>query len=76
MTCLRHYLSWRVDLAPPKAKNLFFECTICDVVVPTAPDANVYCSCRNVMIDDDYHRIKMTDPERVKLFSLGSEGST
>jgi hypothetical protein len=54
----------------PAGSDLFYECQRCGDVLPSRPEDNAACTCRNIMIDVDYGRIKIQDHAKVKLFSL------
>jgi hypothetical protein len=56
----------------PMDKKLFYECLKCGGVVPSWPDDDTYCKCRNIMIDIGAGRIGIQDEALVKLFSEDS----
>jgi hypothetical protein len=65
----RTYRSFNPATGYPMAKGLFYECLKCGEVVPSQPDDSTCCKCRNIMIDVDYGRMRIQEPERVRLFS-------
>jgi hypothetical protein len=68
-TTKREYHSFDPSSGYPASKSLSYECLKCGDVVPSLPDDSVHCTCRNIMIDADYGRIKIQEPSKVKLFS-------
>lgn len=45
----------------PRGKNIFYECKICNDILPSQPKDNVACSCDNIYIDVDYIRLVVKD---------------
>lgn len=45
----------------PRGKNIFYRCRACGGLVPSIPSDNVGCSCGNVFVDVDYHRLAVRD---------------
>jgi len=64
----REYLTFNPAKGYPADKTLFYECLDCNEVVPSMPNDNAHCKCRNIMIDIDYGRIDIQDVNKVRLF--------
>lgn len=45
----------------PKAKDIFYRCTECGVLVSSVPKENGGCQCGNIFIDIDYFRLAVRD---------------
>jgi hypothetical protein len=45
----------------PRDHNLFYHCKECGDVIPSVPKDNVGCTCGNVIIDKDMHRLSVWD---------------
>lgn len=45
----------------PKSDNIYYQCTLCNKMVPSQPDDNVGCECGNIFIDIDYFRLVIND---------------
>ena len=45
-------------------KDIFYKCEICQVIVPSMPKDNAYCSCLNINIDKDMHRMYVKDKSK------------
>jgi hypothetical protein len=69
MNSKRTYRSFNPATGYPASKGLFYECLKCGEVVPSKPDDSTSCKCRNIMIDVDYGRMRIQEPDRVRLFS-------
>jgi hypothetical protein len=48
----------------PRGTDLFYRCLGCDGTIPAQPRESVGCSCGNVFIDVDYHRLVVREFER------------
>lgn len=48
----------------PIAEDLFYKCLICESMIPSMPDDNIRCQCRNVVIDVDMHRLYIGDYQK------------
>lgn len=42
-------------------KDIFCKCGICQGIVPSMPRDNAYCSCSNINLDKDIHRLFVKD---------------
>ncbi len=51
----------------PSSKNLFYECTNCQTIVPSLPNDSTTCKCSNVSIDVDYGRVAIRDHNKIHL---------
>jgi len=67
----RNYYHFDPSKGYPAGSNLYYECLRCGDTVPSLPNDSIHCSCRNIMIDADYGRIKIQDHSKAKLFSSG-----
>jgi len=66
----RKYQTIQPDAGYPVGKNLHYECLVCGQVIPSMPDDDLSCKCRNIMIDVGYGRIKIQDHAKARLFGL------
>ncbi|MCL6614015.1 MAG: hypothetical protein K6U03_05290 [Firmicutes bacterium] len=44
-----------------KGKDIFYQCTICNDIIPSQPNKNLGCKCGNIFIDIDYFRLAIDD---------------
>lgn len=51
----------------PKDERLFYRCTDCGAVIPSAPNDNIGCECGNVFIDKDYWRLIVVDLSKLEV---------
>ncbi|MCD4824437.1 MAG: hypothetical protein K8S55_07510 [Phycisphaerae bacterium] len=65
----RQYHQFNPSKGFPASKSLSYECLNCGEVIPSLPEDSVHCTCRNIMIDADYGRISIQEPDLVRLFS-------
>lgn len=65
----RKYLPIEPDKGYPAGKGLYYECLVCGDVIPSMPDDDTSCKCRNIMIDVGFSRMVIDDPTRARLFS-------
>lgn len=72
----RVYVPFDPSTGFPAENDLYFECLQCGDVIPTLPDDNVHCKCRNIMIDVDYGRVAVREQDRVRLFRRTVDGSS
>lgn len=42
-------------------RDIFYKCGICQMIIPSVPKDNVYCSCLNINLDKDMHRLFVKD---------------
>ncbi len=42
-------------------KDIFYECGICQSIIPSMPKDNIHCSCGNIGIDKDLHRLSVRE---------------
>jgi hypothetical protein len=40
-----------------KARDIFYQCTKCNSIVPSTPTESVYCQCGNIGIDFELNRL-------------------
>jgi hypothetical protein len=66
----RQYLTFDPSKGYPTGKDLFYECLKCGDVIPSMPDDDIYCKCRNIMLDVGFSRMKIFDHSKVRLFRL------
>ena len=55
----------------PTGKGLFYRCRNCGDAVASRPSDNLGCSCGNLFIDVDYHRLA-ADPDSIDLVELAA----
>jgi len=67
---VRKYQTIEPDKGYPAGKNLYYECLVCGDVIPSRPDDDLSCKCRNIMIDVGYGRLKIQDHTKARLFSV------
>ena len=56
----------------PAGDNLYYECLKCGDVIPSMPDDDIHCKCRNIMIDVGFSRLTIQDHKQAKLFSVSN----
>ena len=54
------------------ASDLYFECRNCGETVPSLPNENAYCKCRNIIVDIEAGRVSVKRPMEMKLVRLKS----
>lgn len=64
----------------PYGMDLFYECQICQRIVPSLPDkknrdTEVECSCGNLIVDADAGRLYVSKPNSVKLYKRIPKGN-
>lgn len=42
-------------------KDISYQCSICQSIIPSTPKDSVGCSCGNIQIDKDLHRLFVRD---------------
>ena len=42
-------------------KDFFYKCNICQSIIPSMPRDSIGCSCYNINIDKDMHRLFIKD---------------
>ena len=45
----------------PIGRDIFYQCGICQSIIPSMPKDNTECSCGNLGIDKDMHRLWVND---------------
>lgn len=63
---MRRYVDAELINKWPCKGGYFYECVICQSVIPAKPLHNIHCECRNTMIDIDQGRISVKTPEKVR----------
>lgn len=66
----RQYLTLDLSKGYPAGKDLYYECLKCGDVIPSLPDDDISCKCRNIMVDIGASRFKLYDPTKARLFRL------
>ena len=66
---VRKYQAIEPDKGYPAGKNLYYECLVCGDVIPSIPDDDTSCKCRNIMIDVGFSRMVIDDPKKARFFS-------
>ncbi|MFA5256707.1 MAG: hypothetical protein WC360_01030 [Opitutales bacterium] len=66
----RVYIPIEPSQGYPAGKTLYYECLVCGCVVPSMPDDDTSCKCRNIMIDVGFSRMVIDDPIKVRLFKM------
>ena len=65
----REYLDYPITEGyQPTGPQLFYECQICGVSIPTLPTENVHCECENIFIDFDAGRLSIRQHDKVRAF--------
>jgi len=65
----KKYMSIDFSEGYPVGKNIYYECSECNEVIPSTPIDSLSCKCGNVSIDVDAGRISINDDNQVKIFS-------
>lgn len=68
----RTYYDYDPATGYPAGSDLYYECLKCGDVIPSKPPDSTACSCRNIMIDVDYGRLKIQDHSKAKLCSFSN----
>ena len=66
----RSYRSFDSAKGYPAGKKLYYECLKCGDVIPSMPDDDIHCKCRNIMVDIGFSRLTIQDHSQAKLFSV------
>jgi len=66
----RQYLTLDPSKGYPSDKDLYYECLTCGGIIPSLPDDDMTCTCRNIMVDVGASRFKLYDPIKARLFRL------
>lgn len=53
-----------------KGKDIYYQCTICNGIVPSQPNDNLGCECGNVFIDIDYFRLAVDDLKNFQVIRM------
>lgn len=64
----REYLELNPAQGYPLGPDLYYECLRCGDVLPSEPDDDVNCTCRNLGIDVGFSRMVVLDRSKVRLF--------
>lgn len=57
----------------PKEPDLFYQCLICNDILPSSPAESVSCMCDNLAIDVEWGRLAVNDKTKVRLLrKIGS----
>jgi rRNA maturation endonuclease Nob1 len=56
----------------PKDDDLFYRCTGCGAVIPSAPEGNMGYTCGNVFIDKDCWQLIVADLSRFEVVKIRS----
>jgi hypothetical protein len=51
----------------PIGKDIFYQCNICQSIIPSSPRDNIHCSCANIGIDKDMHRLNVQDYSKITI---------
>lgn len=69
----REYLPIEPDKGYPAGGDLFYECLVCGDVIPSIPDDDTRCKCRNLTVDVGFSRMVIDDPTKARLFRVIKE---
>jgi len=67
------YLEFDSTKGYPTGPNLLYECEGCKKLVPSLPQNNTWCDCRNLCIDVDAGRLAVKDASLLKLAQADEE---
>lgn len=65
---MKTYLSIPRDSGFPRAEDVFFECLRCGDILPSMPDDDCGCTCRNMVIDVAYGRLAIEDRNQFRAY--------
>lgn len=71
---MKEYLNFDASKGYPTGRDLFYECTICGISIPSHPDVSMGCKCGNIFIDVDYGRVSIKREKEIKIFRENSQG--
>ena len=66
---MRKYIEFDSRNGYPGGDRIYYECMKCRDYIPSIPDDNVCCQCRNICIDVDAGRVSIKDEKSFKVFS-------
>ena len=72
----RIYKSFDTENHPPTGKNLFYECLVCENVIPSLQKGKTTCACKNILIESNSNRVVIRNKSKVKLFSVSKDEPT
>jgi len=64
----RNYIEFNALNGYPAGESIFYECLICETILPSLPSHAVACKCRNVIVDTDAGRIAVKSSENMRIF--------
>ena len=70
----RYYLTFDPSKGYPMGAELYYECLTCGDVIPSMPDDDISCKCRNIMLDVGFSRLVITDHAKARLFRPRRKG--
>ncbi len=62
------YLQFEIEKGYPAGKNIYYECTICNLFINSMPDIYDECKCGNISIDAVVGRITIEANKKIKIF--------
>jgi len=63
-------LTYDLRAGHPSRKNCFYECLICGDVLPSQPEDDIDCKCKNIIIDVSANRLVIEDPLKTRFFCV------
>jgi hypothetical protein len=67
----KEYVSFNPEEGYPRGPDLFYECGVCGVLIPSQPEDSTYCRCFNIGVDVGAFRFAVWDESRpVRLVRL------
>jgi hypothetical protein len=63
------YLTFNYDLGYPAGEDIWYECTRCETSVPSMPEHDAACRCRNISINSDLGLVAVMDAGHVEVFT-------
>ena len=64
----RQYLPLDISKGYPAADDLYYECLTCGDIIPSKPNDDIACKCKNIIVDIGYGRMDIGDVAKARLF--------
>ncbi len=65
---MKKYLAVDTQRGYPTGSDMFYECQLCGISIPSFPKDSIGCKCRNIFIDVDYGRVSVKDDKSFRVY--------
>lgn len=69
----KSYIDFNPGSGYPAGSGIFYECLECNEIIPSKPEDDIACRCRNIMIDVGYGRLKIFNHNTFQIFQACEE---